>query len=139
MKMDSEDIERLNPAGLLDSRAYGFSQVVTAPSGGRTVLISGQFSGNVAGGVQGATVPEQMSVAFENLRIAIEAAGARPEQVIRFRVLSVDHREAYLTPLARHMKAFLGDHLPASTLIPVPRLALDAMLFEIEATLFRPD
>jgi len=134
----AEGIERLNPAGLLDTRAYGFSQVVTAPATGRAVFISGQFSGDIDGTVQGATVPEQMAVAFDNLRTAIEATGARPDQVVRIRVLIAGHREAYLAPLAQQVKALFGDHLPASTLIPVPRLALDAMLFEIEATLFLP-
>jgi enamine deaminase RidA (YjgF/YER057c/UK114 family) len=33
------------------------------------------------------------------------------------------------------LRAIWGDHpAPACTLIPVPRLALDGMLFEIEAT-----
>ena len=31
------------------------------------------------------------------------------------------------------VKAAFGDHLPAQTLVPVPKLAIDPMLFEVEA------
>jgi len=123
----------------VDSRPYGFSQIVLVPANGSTVFVSGQFSGNTQGKVMGETVEEQMAVSFANLRIAIEEAGARPEHVVQIRVLIVNHQEAYLQPLERESRALFGGHLPASTLIPVPRLALDAMLFEIEATLFVPD
>jgi len=123
----------------VDSRPYGFSQIVLVPANGSTVFVSGQFSGNTQGKVMGETVEEQMAVSFANLRIAIEEAGARPEHVVQIRVLIVNHQEAYLQPLEREARALFGGHLPASTLIPVPRLALDAMLFEIEATLFVPD
>ena len=86
----------------------------------------------------GDTVEEQMTAAFANLRAAISAAGAQPHHVVQIRVFIVGHREKYLLQVAAEAKALFGDALPASTLIPVPRLALDDMLFEIEATLFVP-
>jgi len=137
--IDTSGIQRLNPAGLFDTSPYGFSQVVTVPSTGKTVFVSGQFSGEIEGNVVGETVEEQMKLCFNNLRTAIYAAGAKPEHVVQIRVLIVDYREKYLIPLERQVQALFGDALPASTLIPVPRLALDDMLFEIEATLFVPE
>lgn len=38
-----------------------------------------------------------------------------------------------LEPLTRTVKAMFGDTLPAQTLVPVPKLAIDPMLFEVEA------
>jgi enamine deaminase RidA (YjgF/YER057c/UK114 family) len=134
----SIEIKRINPETLLDTSGYGFSQVVVAPNNGRTVYLSGQFSGNTKGEVLGKTVKEQMYVAFGNLKHAIEASGAKPEHVVKIQVLIVNHKEEYTHTLQEELSKLFGDHLPASTLIPVPRLALDNMLFEIDATLVIP-
>jgi enamine deaminase RidA (YjgF/YER057c/UK114 family) len=45
----------------------------------------------------------------------------------------VDHDMAKLEVLTRAVKETFGEALPAQTLIPVPRLAIDPMLFEVEA------
>ena len=45
----------------------------------------------------------------------------------------VDHDEGKLGILARHVRAMFGETLPPHTLVPVPRLAEDGMLFEIDA------
>ena len=134
----ADEIQRMNPPALVDSAKWGFSQVVIVPTSGKTVFLAGQFSGNTEGIVTGDTVEEQMTAAFANLRAAISAAGAQPHHVVQIRVFIVGHREKYLLQVAAEAKALFGDALPASTLIPVPRLALDDMLFEIEATLFVP-
>lgn len=136
--MTNTQITRINPAGMFDSSVVGFSQVVTAPAEGTAVFVSGQFSGDESGTVLGDDVPAQMRQCFRNLKLAIAAAGAKPEHVVKIVVLIVDHNERFLAPLDAEIKDLFGDALPASTLIPVPRLALDAMLFEIEATLFVP-
>jgi enamine deaminase RidA (YjgF/YER057c/UK114 family) len=38
-----------------------------------------------------------------------------------------------LAPLTRNVIGMFGDSLPAQTLVPVPKLAIDPMLFEVEA------
>lgn len=38
-----------------------------------------------------------------------------------------------LEVLTRTVKEMFGEALPAQTLVPVPKLALDPMLFEVEA------
>ncbi|NEP03428.1 MAG: RidA family protein [Okeania sp. SIO2G4] len=137
--VDVQAIQRLNPSGLFDTTPYGFSQVVTVPSTGKIVFVSGQFSGDLEGNVLGNTLEEQMHLSFQNLRTAIEAAGAKSEHVVQIRVLIVDYQEEDLILFQREIQELFGDALPVSTLIPVPRLALDDMLFEIEATLFIPE
>ena len=139
LTVSAETMQRINPDTLIDSSSWGFSQVVVTPARGETVYLSGQYGGDQQGNIAGKTVEEQMTQAFNNLRAAIAASGASPEHVVKITVLIVGHREKYLPQLARETHELFGDALPASTLIPVPRLALDDMLFEIDATLFIPE
>lgn len=71
---------------------------------------------------------------------ALDAAQARLDQVVSMTVYIVGYSEADLEPLARLTAAcFPPDRLPASTLVPVPRLARDLLLFEITVTAVIPD
>lgn len=65
--------------------------------------------------------------------MALSAAGAHPENVVKITVLVVDHNQDKLQQFGTEVQAMWKDKPPASTLIPVPRLALDGMLFEIDA------
>ena len=54
-------------------------------------------------------------------------------------MLVVDHSEARLALISAALaKAAQGNPAPACTLIPVPRLALDGMLIEIDAVACLP-
>ena len=54
-------------------------------------------------------------------------------------VLIVDHSEQRLHVFGEELTAALGARPnPACTLIPAPRLALDGMLFEVEAVAVLP-
>jgi enamine deaminase RidA (YjgF/YER057c/UK114 family) len=54
--------------------------------------------------------------------------------VVKLTVLIVDHSEQRLGILGEELARLFGEQLkPTCTLIPVPRLALDGMLFEIDA------
>jgi len=134
----AEGLERINPPTIVDTSPWGFSQVVVAPSSAKTVYISGQFSGDKEGNVLGKTVGKQAELAFDNLRKAIEASGGKPEHVVKIQVLVAGHGEDKLHAIGEQISKLFGEHLPASTLIPVDRLALDGMLFEIDATLAIP-
>lgn len=48
-------------------------------------------------------------------------------------VFVVDHDMSKLEVLTSNVKDMFGEALPAQTLIPVPKLAIDPMLFEVEA------
>lgn len=134
----AEGLERINPSTIVDTSSWGFTQVVVAPSNVKTVYISGQFSGDAEGNVLGKTVGKQAEIAFTYLRKAIEASGGKPEHVVKIQVFVAGHGEDKLHAISDQVSKLFGKHLPASTLIPVDRLALDGMLFEIDATLAIP-
>lgn len=122
----------INPDGLSDPTPNGYSHVALATGGASLAFIAGQGGGGLSGGMS-ADFEGQVKQAFANLGVAIEAAGARPEQVAKLNSYVVDHDEAKLGILARHVKAMFGETPPPHTLVPVPRLAEDGMLFEIDA------
>jgi len=124
----------INPPRLYDPRSNGYSHVAVARSPARFIYVAGQ-GGEDASGALSPDFAAQVAQALCNLRTALAAAGAEPCDVVRLVVLVVDHSEARLAVLSRALTAAWGDEPPPTcTLIPVPRLALDGMLFEIEAT-----
>jgi enamine deaminase RidA (YjgF/YER057c/UK114 family) len=126
------DARYLNPPGLMDARGF-FSQVVVAPRG-KTVYVAGQ-TGYRADRSIASTKEGQMTQAFANAKIALEAAAARMDQVVSMTVYIVDYGEADLEALMRLTETYFApDRRPASTLVPVPRLARDELLFEITMT-----
>lgn len=129
----------LNPPGLYDPAPNGYSHVALLPPGARIAFIAGQ-GGETADGRLSTDFREQVRQALANLCIAIEAVGGTPDRIAKLAVLVVDHSEARLQVFGEELVRALGAQpKPACTLIPVPRLALDGMLFEVEAVLVLPD
>ncbi len=124
----------LNPPGLYDPRPNGYSHVACIEMPARLIHVSGQ-GGEDASGHLPAGFAAQVEQAIDNLHTALAAAGAGLADVSRLMVLVVDHSEARLAIFSDALMRRWGTlPAPACTLIPVPRLALDGMLFEIEAT-----
>ncbi len=127
------EIQRINPKGLSDSSDYGYAQITVVPPGTKLVYIAGQLSEDEKGHFP-KDFAGQLKQAFANLQTALAAAGATPEQVVKITVLSVDHDpEKQRLISAQRNAMWQGDCKPTSTLIPVPRLAVEGMLFEIDA------
>jgi enamine deaminase RidA (YjgF/YER057c/UK114 family) len=122
----------VNPKTLYDPSPNGYSTAVIVPSGARVAYISGQGGQDSRGGLS-PDFAVQVGQAYANLRAALEALGARPDQVAKLTVFVVDHDMAKLGVLTQTVKEVFGAALPAQTLIPVPKLAVDGMLFEVEA------
>ncbi len=122
----------VNPQNLYDPTPNGYSTAVIVPRNARMAYISGQ-GGQDSTGALSPDFAAQVSQAYANLRTALDALGARPDQVAKLTIFVVDHDMSKLEVLTSNVKAMFGDGLPAQTLIPVPKLAIDPMLFEVEA------
>lgn len=122
----------VNPAGLYDPAPNGYSHAVIAKGGSRIAYIAGQ-GGEDQGGALSPRFSDQVEQAYANLRTALEAVGAKPGQVTKITTYVVDYDQSKLGVMTEAVKRTFGEALPAQTLVPVPRLALDGMLFEVEA------
>ena len=132
-------MEFLNPLTLNNPSGYGYSQLAIVPSGRKLVFVAGQGAGKVDGVSYAEDFSTQVDQAFENLRTALSAIGAEPKDVVKITVLSVDHDDEKLQIISAARRNFWPDGKPASTLIPVPRLASAGMLFEIDAVALVPE
>lgn len=124
----SNVLVRLSPPDLFDSTSLGFSPVVIVPPDCSLVFVSGQLAND-----QDADFQHQVDDAFENLRVALDAAGAAPQTVVRISCLVVDHSTDRRGIVSRARRRFFDGEGPASTIIPVPRLAEPTALFEVDA------
>ena len=122
----------INPPTLGDPTPNGYSTAVIVPAGARVAYISGQGGFDSTGGLS-PDFATQVTPAYANLGSAIAALGARPDQVAKLTVYVVDHDMSKLGVLTQAVTAMFGSTLPAQTLVPVPKLAVDPMLFEVEA------
>ncbi len=122
----------LNPAGL--ANPGGYTNVVCA-DGGKLVFVAGQvaFDTNLQIVGQG-DLRAQTRKTFENLKIALEAAGARFEDVVKLNVYVVNYKPADRQAIVEVRNLFVSrEQPPASTLIGVQALAADGLLIEVEA------
>lgn len=129
---DDRKLTIVNPQKLYDPSPNGYSTAVIMPRNARVAYISGQGGQDSTGGLS-PDFAVQVKQAYANLRTALDALGARPDQVAKLTVFVVDHDMSKLEVLTRNVKEMFGETLPAQTLVPVPKLAIDPMLFEVEA------
>jgi len=126
-------IEHLQPAGLF--QAQGMSHVVVAS--GRTAYIAGQGAYDENFQLTGRDdLFTQALQAFSNLRIALQAVGATPQQIVASTIYIVDLTADKTEILVQAMgQALDGEPFPpnASTLVGVTQLAYPEMLIEISA------
>ncbi|MBD0417229.1 RidA family protein [Oryzicola mucosus] len=122
----------VNPSHLPDPTPNGYSTAVITPAAGRLAFISGQ-GGQDETGALSPDFATQVEQAYANLAAVIDALGALLDQVVKLTVFVVDHDMSKLGVLTQSATRMFGATLPAQTLVPVPKLAIDPMLFEVEA------
>jgi enamine deaminase RidA (YjgF/YER057c/UK114 family) len=122
----------VNPKTLYDPTPNGYSTAVIVPANARVAYVSGQ-GGQDSRGALSPDFATQVKQAYANLGAALDGIGAKPDQVAKLTVFVVDHDMSKLEVLTRNVKEMFGETLPAQTLVPVPKLAIDPMLFEVEA------
>ena len=126
----------VNPAHLADTTQYGYSQAVIASPDARIAYVAGQIGVSEDGPND---FESQVDRSFDNLVAVIEAAGGRIEDVVKITLLIKNHDERRLQYLVGKRRDVFGDSPPASTLIPVPTLALESLEFEIDAIVVMRD
>lgn len=118
-----------NPDGLYDPSANAYSHVAVAPANARLVFIAGQVGSTPKGDFE-----TQVRQIFANLRVAIESAGGGMEAIAKLTVLIVDHgRDKHRVLVEEVERAFGAGLKPTCTIIPVPHMAFEGQLVEIEA------
>ena len=131
MSTEIKGLRFVNPSGLYDPRPNAYSHLAIFPAGWRMVLPAGQGGENEAG-VLPPDFATQLRQALCNTEIVLAAAGAKMSDVAKFNLLIVDHSSDKFAIIREEFKRIWGDTKPAWTLIPVPALALEGMLVEID-------
>ena len=126
--------ETINPPELFDSLQYGFSQIVTV-SGSTTIYLSGQVAWDERQQIVGpGDLEAQTWQTFENIKIAMAAAGGQLKDVVSMRIYIVEDVLAESHHISQALQAYFPkDQAPATTWIGVRALADEAFLIEIEA------
>jgi enamine deaminase RidA (YjgF/YER057c/UK114 family) len=124
-------LEFVNPSGLYDPRPNAYSHLAVFPAGWRMILPAGQGGENEEGQLP-ADFAAQLRQALRNTEIVLAAAGATMSDVAKFNLLIVDHAADKFAIIRHEFDRIWGERKPAWTLIPVPALALEGMLVEID-------
>lgn len=123
-----------NPPSLFDPRPYGFSHLVTVPDGCKIVFIAGQGGEENTDGKLSPDFRRQVAFSLKNIKEALATDDLTMNDVVKVTTLVVDHDADKLNILAEEFnKVWPEKNFPVNTLIPVPKLAIDGMLVEIEA------
>lgn len=125
----------LNPDTLTKPAAY--SQVVEVTTPGRMIFISGQVGVGSDGKLVAGDFRAQALQVFENLKAALEAVGARFEDVVKMNsyLIEIEH-QAILRDVRRLYMNMAAP--PASTSVRVVGFAREGVLLEVEAVAVLP-
>lgn len=122
------------PAGLFDSRPFGFAQVtVVRTPFGRSVHVAGQVAWDADRNIVGAgDVGRQLTKSLENVATALASVGASLDQVGAFTLYIKQSHMNEGKAIADALKVAFGENLPCSTWIGVTGLAREEFLVEVE-------
>lgn len=124
-------VEYINPPGI---PAHGYTNVVVVQGAAKTVYIGGQNAVNAKGEVVGVgDLAEQTRQTLHNIQLALEAGGAKREQIVKWNIYVVqghDFLEGY-----KVFQAWWDNrpNPPTISLLMVAGLARPEYLLEIEA------
>ncbi|MEG0486637.1 MAG: RidA family protein [Acinetobacter sp.] len=128
--------EMFNPNTLYNPNAFAYSHVAEVRHYLRILHISGQGGENQQGQLS-KDFAQQVHQAFSNVQHVLDEVDASILDIAVLRILVVDHSPKKHQFLIQEMQQrWKGHAFPACTLIPVPCLALQGMLIEIEATAY---
>ncbi|MEA3125939.1 MAG: hypothetical protein QOD67_2958 [Caballeronia sp.] len=127
----------LLPAGWVKPR--GYANGVAAR--GTQVFIAGQVGWDAQGHFQSSAFAAQARQALANIVAVLDAAGGRPEHLVRLTWYVIDKREyvAALRDVGSAFRDLIGNYDIAMSAVQVVALIEDEAKVEIEATAVIPD
>ena len=127
---------KINPWQWQDPLA--FSQAIECDASGKVLYCSGQTSVDADGNpLHAGNMAAQISQAFDNLATVLAAAGYDMSHVVRLNYYTTD-MDAFNAAYAEVSRRLTPHGLqPAGTLLQVAKLAIPALMVEIEATAVR--
>ena len=126
-------LERINPADIYPPVNNNYTQVINS-TGGTQVHVAGIVSLNKQGELVGQNDMRAQARAIVDItEKALASAGAKPADVVRMNIYTVDVDRFRQEGHPEVLKFFDGN-LPTSTLVGVTRLAHPDFLVEIEMT-----
>jgi enamine deaminase RidA (YjgF/YER057c/UK114 family) len=125
-------IEHINPPEL--HRNPAFTQIVAVNGPGKLVHVGGQNAIDAAGAIVGTDLRTQTEQTLRNVLVALAAAGATQDHVIRLAIYLVDGHD--IAQAFAAAQAVWGRHATAITVLRVVGLANPQFFVEIEATAF---
>lgn len=127
------DITRLiEIPGLPATRSLSYANAVIA---GDLVFVAGQAGLDEQGRLVSPEFVPQARRTFENMQVALRAAGSDLSEILTMTVFIADWR--YGADFTRVRGEFLGDSLAASATIGIGQLAYPDMLVEVQCTAAR--
>ena len=115
-------------------RPKGYSNAVIAQ--GRQIYVAGQVGWDSEERFNSDDIAEQAAQALRNVVAVLEAAGARPEHIVRMTWYVTD-KAAYIAGLKEIGQAYreiIGRNFPAMTAVEVTALIEDRAKVEVECT-----
>ena len=120
-------------------RPKGYANGVVAQ--GRQVFIAGMIGWDAQGVFHSDVFADQARQALANIVAVLQAAGGRPEHIVRLTWYVLDKRE-YLAAgraVGQAFRELIGNYNAAMTAVQVTALIEDRARLEIEATAVIPD
>ena len=120
------------PAGWPDPK--GYANGILATDG--TLYVGGQIGWDESGRFAPGGFLGQMEQALKNIRAVVEAAGGRPDHIVRLTWYVTDKRDYVDNQRAvgEAYRRVMGRHFPAMAMLVVAGLIEDEAVVEIEAT-----
>jgi enamine deaminase RidA (YjgF/YER057c/UK114 family) len=123
-------VEHLNPPGLYAGAPYHYAAVA---DGGRMVFAAGACPIDEDGVVVSGGIEAQARKAVDNLFVALDAAGAAKDDVLKTTVYVASSQQPDLVRAWEVIAAAFAPARPPSTLLGVAVLGYAGQLVEIEA------